>query len=77
VPTSTLPLWTAREAADFLNVRLTRIYELVHARQIPFTKVGPRQLRFDPALIREWLENHTTGTGGTRAPADVLAQRER
>jgi len=60
VPLATSSLWTAREVADFLNVRLTRVYELVHARQIPFTKVGPRQLRFDPVVIREWLEGRTT-----------------
>ena len=63
MPVATPPLWTAREVADFLNVRLTRVYELVHARQIPFTKVGPRQLRFDPAVIREWLEARTTQAG--------------
>lgn len=60
MPASTPSLWTTREVADFLNVRLTRVYELVHARQIPFTKVGLRQLRFDPVVIREWLEARTT-----------------
>ena len=53
-------LWTVNEVAEFLNVRPLRIYELVHSRQIPFTKVGLRQLRFDPAAIRQWLEARTT-----------------
>ena len=54
------PLWTVNEVADFLNVRPLRIYELVQARQIPFTKVGLRQLRFDPTAIRQWLDTRTT-----------------
>ena len=53
-------LWTVKEVADFLNVRPLRIYELVHTRQIPFTKVGLRQLRFDPAAIQQWLDARTT-----------------
>ena len=53
-------MWTVQEVAQFLNVRPMRIYELVHARQLPFTKVGRRQLRFDPAAIRQWLDARTT-----------------
>ena len=53
-------LWTTKEVADFLNVRPLRIYELVYARQIPFTKIGRRQLRFDPAAIQQWLDARTT-----------------
>lgn len=70
MPHSTLPLWTARDVAGFLNVRLTRVYELVDARQIPFTKVGLRQLRFDPGVIRQWLDARTT-------QAQVQASEER
>ena len=64
------PLWTVKEVADFLNVRPLRIYELVHTRQIPFTKIGLRQLRFDPVAIRQWLEARTT-------QAQVQASEER
>jgi excisionase family DNA binding protein len=60
MPTSTPPLLTARELAGVLNVRLTRVYELVNPRQVPFTKVGRRQLRFDPAVIRQWLDARIT-----------------
>jgi excisionase family DNA binding protein len=56
----TLPLWSVRDVAEFLNVRVLRVYELVHARQIPFLKVGPRQLRFDPLVIRQWLDARST-----------------
>jgi excisionase family DNA binding protein len=53
-------LWTVEEVAGYLNVRPLRVYELVQSRQIPFTKVGLRQLRFDPAAIRKWLDARTT-----------------
>ena len=53
-------LWTVNEVAEFLNVRPVRIYELVYAREIPFTKIGRRHLRFDPAAIRSWLDARTT-----------------
>ncbi len=59
------PMWTVREVAEFLHVRPIRVYELVNARLIPFTKIGLRQLRFDPArfdpaAIRQWLDARTT-----------------
>jgi len=63
-------LWTVEEVAEFLNVRPLRIYELVYAREIPFTKIGRRQLRFDPAAIRQWLDARTT-------QAQVQANQER
>jgi len=53
-------MWNVLQVAEFLNVRPLRIYELVYARQIPFTKIGLRQLRFDPATIRQWVDARTT-----------------
>ena len=53
-------MWTVKQVAEFLNVRPLRVYELVYARQIPFTKIGLRQLRFDPAAVRQWLDTRTT-----------------
>ncbi len=63
-------MWTVREVAEFLAVRPIRVYELVNARLIPFTKIGRRQLRFDPAAIRQWLDARTTH-------AQVQASEER
>lgn len=57
-------LWTVGEVATFLNVRPFRIYELVQARHIPFSKIGSRQLRFDPAAIRQWLDARSTPAAG-------------
>ena len=53
-------LWNVKELADFLHVRPLRVYELVNSGQIPFTRIGVRQLRFDPVAIREWLAARTT-----------------
>jgi excisionase family DNA binding protein len=52
-------MWTATQVADLLNVRPSRVYELVQGRQIPFIRIG-RQLRFDPGAIQEWLDARTT-----------------
>ena len=57
-------LWTVEQVAEFLNVRPLRIYELVQRRQIPYSKIGPRQLRFDPATIRQWLDARSTPAVG-------------
>jgi len=56
----TIPMWTATQVADLLNVRPSRVYELVRSHQIPFIKIGRRQFRFDPAAIQEWLDARTT-----------------
>lgn len=47
-------LVTAKEAAQFLNVRLPRLYELAREGQLPVVRVGAKQLRFDPDLLRDW-----------------------
>lgn len=57
-------LWTVEQVAEFLNVRPLRIYELVQTRQIPFSKIGARQLRFDPATIHQWLDARSTPAVG-------------
>ena len=49
-------MWTVYQVADLLNVRPSRVYDLVQNRQIPFIKIGRRQFRFDPAAIQEWLD---------------------
>ncbi len=53
-------MWTAFQVADFLNVRPHRIYNLVHLRQIPVTRIGRRQLRFERAALRQWIDARTT-----------------
>lgn len=52
--------WTAREAAEYLNVSTWRLYELVRMNAIPHIRLGGRQLRFDPIALREWARAQTS-----------------
>ena len=42
--------------ATLLGVRERLVRELVQRGEIPFSRVGPRLLRFDPVRIAAWLE---------------------
>ena len=52
-------MWTTFEVAAYLNLRPSRIYELVYRRLIPVTRIGKRQLRFERAAIRQWIDART------------------
>jgi excisionase family DNA binding protein len=52
---SSSSLWTARQVAQHLNVRLGRVYELARRGVIPKVCLG-RHYRFDPDRIQHWLE---------------------
>lgn len=56
--TSREELLTTDEVAQYLNVKLPRVYELVAARQLKAFRIG-RQLRFRHRDIEEFLEHHT------------------
>jgi len=47
------------EVAQYLKVKLPRVYELVAARKLKAYRVG-RQLRFRRRDIEEFLEDRTT-----------------
>ena len=49
-------LLNIRELAQRLGVQVKTIYCWVHAREIPYVKVG-RLVRFDPADISQWVED--------------------
>ncbi len=57
--TSLEDLLTTGEVAQYLRVKLPRIYELVASRRLKAYRVG-RQLRFRLRDIEEFLEHHTT-----------------
>ncbi len=62
----------AKEAAKKLNVKTTRVYELVREEKIPrgvVVKLGERQLRFNPSALDAWLEGGGTQEGGVRDAA--------
>ena len=52
-------LTTAKELAEFLDVKVDRIYELVARKQLRAKRVG-RQLRFTQSAIEEFLERAAT-----------------
>lgn len=44
----------AKQAAELLDVRLPRLYELARLKVVPFVRFGPKQIRFDPEALAEW-----------------------
>ena len=46
--------------AEHLGVSVRHIRRLVHERRVPYIKWG-HLVRFDPAEINEWLDEHRTG----------------
>ena len=50
----------AKEASKILGVRLPRLYELTRLKKVPFVRFGERQLRFDPEILRTWIEREAT-----------------
>lgn len=57
---SVLSLMTVDEAAARLGVSVRFVRRLVAERRIPFVKVG-KFVRFDPADLEEWIDDHRVG----------------
>ena len=53
----TSPYLNVDEAAAFLRVRKSRIYELVRHRAIPFGRNGRKGLVFDQQVLRAWVRD--------------------
>ncbi len=51
-------LISIKEAAAYTGLSVHTLYTMVSQRRIPFVKVG-RSLRFDLALLDEWIKQHT------------------
>ena len=49
-------LITAKQAAELLNVRLPRLYELTRQRLIPSVRLGQKAIRFNEAALIEFVE---------------------
>jgi excisionase family DNA binding protein len=58
-----MPFLTAKDVAIELNIPLPRVYELTRRGQIPAVKLGDKQLRFDPEVLREWLKRESEAHG--------------
>lgn len=55
---------TTKEVASFLNINTKMVYNLIHEKGLPATKVTGKWM-FPRALVEEWLETHITGFRGT------------
>lgn len=53
------PALTTEDVARLLNVSSKTIQRKVARREIPFVRLGPRTVRFDPDKIERWLEEQT------------------
>lgn len=49
----------AKEACKMLKVRLPRLYELTRKGAIPAVRLGRRQVRFDPDVLKAWVEERS------------------
>lgn len=46
----------AKEAAELLDLRLPRLYELTRQRLIPSVRVGEKAIRFNETSLKEFIE---------------------
>lgn len=58
-------LLTYEECATILRIPMSTLYKLVHRREIPFSKIGPQQVRFIRKEVADWLLKGGTQTNGT------------
>jgi excisionase family DNA binding protein len=61
----------AKEAAELLDLRLPRLYELTRQRLIPSVRVGEKAIRFDEAALKEFIQR-----GGISVSTDQRDNRE-
>lgn len=67
-PTPIEGLWTVPQVMQFLNVRRTAVYDLVHKGTLPHVWLGNR-LRFEPAEVKAWVaKNRSTAPSATVLP---------
>lgn len=46
----------AKQAAELLDLRLPRLYELTRQRLIPSVRLGEKAIRFNEAALKEFIE---------------------
>lgn len=58
----------AKQAAEILDVRLPRLYELARTGVIPCVRLGEKSIRFNEPALQEFVERggltQTNGNGG-------------
>jgi|GEM_PF-6568484 predicted DNA-binding transcriptional regulator AlpA len=51
------PLWDVHDFALFLNASVKSAYRIIESPDgPPVIRLGPRRVRLNPALVREWIE---------------------
>jgi len=63
-------LLTARQVGAILQVPTRRVYDLMRNEELPFLRIGKRQIRFDDDALRDWMHRSATSR---RRPAKVKA----
>jgi len=61
-------LWTAREVAAFLRTSTKWVYHHASTGTLPCVHVAGFR-RFEPAVIRAWVEAHRAASGRLVAPS--------
>jgi excisionase family DNA binding protein len=46
-------------AAEFLGVKVATLYSMVSRREVPFTRIGRRLVRFSRVELTNWLASRT------------------
>jgi len=59
-------LLTANEVANILRVSTARVYELARIKSIPSITLGQRQVRFDEAALRDWINRSNSARFATQ-----------
>jgi excisionase family DNA binding protein len=55
-PEAMPPLWSIHEAAEYLGIPVATLYRWRHHGTGPKAYRVGRHLRYDPALVRQWLD---------------------
>jgi predicted DNA-binding transcriptional regulator AlpA len=55
-------LWDVEDVARFLGLSVGSIYHLSSAARIPCIRLSARCLRFQPSVIRAWINEKSSGS---------------
>ena len=67
-------LLTVEEVAEILRVSLTTVYRRIQAGELPYIKLGHRQVRIKPEDLEAYIEAHrVTSTEFTPSKAEGLS----
>lgn len=50
-------IMTAKEAADFLKIKLHSLYDLKNSGNLPYHRLGKKLIRFYKPELIEWLKS--------------------